>query len=102
MDELYLPTGPERCGFVMPDGSLVEVENIAHEPEEGFEMSGEAILEHLETAIGTWHTHPGETANLSMADYRAFLNFPNWRHFIIGADGIMEFYIEDGAVLCVE
>lgn len=104
LEQFYASEGPERCGFVLMDGSLLEVANLAGEPEKGFEIDGAELLARLKAGdtAGTWHTHPGASANLSMADYRAFLAYPSWSHFIVGDDGVRRFYVEEGAVLCEE
>lgn len=89
----------ERVGFILPDGTIVEFNNICPEPTEGFEVSGEDILSIVDVAVASWHTHPQTKSNLSVGDFQTFLNYPNMRHFIIGTDGISEFYVEDNEVL---
>ena len=95
----YFEGEKERVGFVLRDGTLVEVANHCSDPENGFEVSGEDIIRYTDDAVATWHTHPGETNNLSVGDYQTFLSWPNLRHFIIGTNGIREYYVEDGEVL---
>ena len=56
---LWAPVGSERVGFILEDGELVEVENVCPEPEEGFEVRGEDLVEYAERAVASWHTHPG-------------------------------------------
>lgn len=91
--------GPhERVGFVMSRNKVVEVENIHDNPAEGFRVSGEDIAKHVGKAKATWHTHPGQSCNLSFEDYQTFLNWPTLRHYIIGTDGVAEYYVEDGEV----
>lgn len=103
MHEFYSDTGSERVGFILKDGSFVEVPNVSGDPEKGFEIDGRDILAHLASAKGTWHTHPGQDANLSMADYRAFIQFPDWEHWIVGANkDLRRYFVEDGVVLCDE
>lgn len=101
MQELlkYLHGDKERVGFVLKDGSVVEVENQAAMPEDGFDVSGEDIFTHLDTAKATWHTHPNGTCDLSVGDYHSFLSFPDWSHFIVSPKGVREYVIEDGAVI---
>ena len=91
--------GPhERVGFVLEGDEVVEVENIHADPENGFRVRGEDIAKYAMGAKATWHTHPGQSGNLSMEDYYTFLNWPELRHFIIGTDGVAEYYVEDGEV----
>ncbi|WOF44373.1 Mov34/MPN/PAD-1 family protein [Sphingopyxis indica] len=94
----------ERCGFLLKDGTLVEVPNVHSEPEKGFDMDSAAMIEHLEKPlVATWHTHPGGDPNLSQEDYAGFLNWPHLKHYIVGTrDGevTVECYIvEDGLVI---
>lgn len=88
----------ERVGFVLTDGTVVEVENIHPDPQNSFRVAGADLREYVPKARATWHTHPGEINNLSVSDYHSFLNYPNLRHFIVGTDGVREYYVEDGDV----
>ena len=71
----FLREGPERVGFILKDDSIVEVENVCHDPVNGFEVSGEDLLRYEHEAVATWHTHPGEefTSNLTIADHSGFV-----------------------------
>lgn len=100
---LHLLTGTkERVGFVLADASLVEVDNICSEPEQGFEVSGADLLKYERTAIATWHTHPGATSVLSTNDYRAFSNYRKLKHYIIGTDGVQCYAFVDGLLVKVD
>lgn len=88
---LYQPEGDESCGFISNDLEVILVHNAAQDPSSGFLISGEALQEHGETSFASWHTHPGQDANLSGDDYIAFKNWPNLIHFIIGSDGVRAF-----------
>lgn len=93
----------ERVGFVLQSGEIVEVENICHDPRGGFEVRGEDLMKYMGEAIATWHTHPGQDCNLSPNDWYGFKNYPNLRHYIIGTDGVAEYYVNDaGMVLRAE
>ncbi|MBN7759788.1 hypothetical protein JYP52_01450 [Nitratireductor aquibiodomus] len=93
-----LTDGPERVGFILPDGSIVEVDNVCTEPNEGFEVTADDLIKHLD-AVATWHTHPQAKSNLSTNDYYGFRNHPNWKHLIVGTDGVSMFRVEKGRVL---
>lgn len=100
--QFYTEDGPERVGFVLKDGTFVEVENkAAYDPEAPrFEVAPEVMIEHAETAQATWHTHPGQSGNLSIDDYWAFKNWPQFVHYIVGNDGVWMFRVDDtGKVL---
>jgi len=97
----------ERCGLIMTDGKPLELKNVAEEPKNGFEMDPEQVLAHIGDAIGTWHTHPHSTPNLSGEDYTCFLGWPDLQHHIIGRapDGstkVMSFIVKDGVVVKCE
>lgn len=98
LSELY-NSEVERVGFVMKNGDVVEVENQCDDPANGFDVSGEDILKYGTDSIATWHTHPDAPKNLSVGDYHTFLSWPSHRHYIIGNDGVAEYYVEDGEVL---
>jgi proteasome lid subunit RPN8/RPN11 len=89
----------EQVGFVLTSGEVVEVKNVCKDPTNGFVVSGEDLLRYSDDVVATWHTHPGATSNLSMSDYESFKNWPQWRHFIAGSDGVAEYYVEDGELL---
>lgn len=91
----------ERCGLVMRDGTIVEIENVAEDKAAGFEMPPEAVLPLLLTGevASTWHTHPKGEANLSGEDYNFFLAWPDLSHIIIAPGGVTTYRVENGAVL---
>lgn len=91
----------ERVGFVSREGAIIEVENVCHDPVNGFEIRGEDLVTHGEEASATWHTHPGVDSNLSFGDYRSFLNYPTLTHYIVGTDGVTGYVVENGKVVVV-
>lgn len=92
----------ERVGFVLKNGCIIELENICSDPENGFEIKGEDLLRHYESVASTWHTHPGETSNLSTGDMQSFLSYPEWTHYIIGTDGVSTYKVQEGKVICCD
>lgn len=90
--------GPERVGFILKTGKIVEVKNVCHEAINGFEVSGEDLIKHQD-AVATWHTHPGQDSNLSTNDWYGFRNWPEWIHLIVGTDGVSAYRVEGGKVL---
>lgn len=89
----------EHVGFVLPHGKVVEVENISDEPSKSFDVSGADILKYEADAVGTWHTHPASSANLSAGDMETFLSWPDMVHYIVGNDGIRKYIVKDNEVL---
>lgn len=97
--EFYQDEGPERVGYVSKDGELVELTNVAPEPEVGFDVSGADILIVLDHGVATWHTHPGGSRNLSVGDYETFLTWNRFDHYIIGKDGVRRYFTQDGDLI---
>jgi proteasome lid subunit RPN8/RPN11 len=89
----------ERCGFILKDGSIVEMPNVHKDTQAGFKIAPEDILKYEEGVAATWHTHPVTGPNLSPEDYRCFLDWPNWSHFIVCRDKVWGYYVEVHRVL---
>lgn len=87
----------ERCGLVLASGEIVETSNIAAQPQYSFEIPPEDMVR--EGVVATWHTHPGQSANLSHEDYAGFLNWPTLEHHIIGTDGVRSYRVVDGLIV---
>lgn len=92
----------ERCGLVLKDGTIIEVENKHEEPTNGFRMPVAELVKHEDNLLGTWHTHPMDTANLSESDYMGFANWPDLKHFIIGLDGVRCFEVQPPLIVEVD
>lgn len=95
----YSGDGSERVGFVLHDGTAVEVDNVSDEPHQGFVVSTEDLLKYELSARATWHTHPGSSSNLSVEDSVAFKSWPQLEHYVIGSDGIRHFKVDGGVVV---
>lgn len=96
----YLTGEKERVGFVLITGQTVEVANACAEPEKGFMVRAEDLLKYEGKIAATWHTHPQGASVLSVGDYDSFKNWPEWRHYIIGDDGVVEYYVDhDGELM---
>ena len=89
----------EKCGIILRDGTVLPSNNLHPNPELGFVVDPQDLVRYEDTLWGTWHTHPGNTANLSQEDYFGFLHWPNLTHFIIGLDGVRCFIVEDGLII---
>lgn len=99
----YNEDGPERLGFVLTRGRVVELVNAHDDPEFGAQFFSEDLFEYLYSGkhetVATWHTHPSKTSNLSGEDYVAFRNHPQIKHYVIGNDGVTEYYIDEQRVV---
>lgn len=93
----------ELCGFILKDQTVVQVENKSATPHSTFEISEEDIqktgLENIEIF---WHSHPNKDINLSLQDYRSFLQYPHHKHRIYTENGFAEYYVRRGFVMRVE
>jgi len=94
-----LTDGPERVGFILETGEIVEVQNICVHSDNGFEVAGADLGKYHDAVAATWHTHPGTNSNLSTNDWYGFRNYPEWLHLIIGTDGVSSYRVEQGRVL---
>lgn len=94
-----MPDGAERAGVVTKKG-IEEFENTSSLPREFFEFS-EEDLKRLQDpdCVATWHTHPKTPANLTLADYYAFIKYPHLKHYIVGTDGIKCYAMRNGALI---
>jgi proteasome lid subunit RPN8/RPN11 len=92
-------TGAERCGLILTRGTIIEAPNIAADPEHSYEISPEIVLKYLPRLKGTWHTHPGQDANLSEEDDTGFKNWPKLTHYIIGSDGVRAYTVNEAGLV---
>lgn len=94
---LYSQFGDERCGFILENSQLVEVNNISNDKQNGFMISADDIIEHVENqnAVATWHTHPNDIANLSFEDSQFMRDWADLTHYILGSDGIRAYKYDD-------
>ncbi len=63
----------EVCGFIMRDGSIIEIRNVAENPYETFTMDSRQIKRKVDVTkiAAMWHTHPGGDVRPSKADLKA-------------------------------
>lgn len=98
----------ERCGVVLKDGSVVEIENVADDKTNSYRMRPDTVLGFMQADLiaGTWHTHPGADPNLSGEDRKGFLAWPDLEHSIIGVrDGavfVQRFRVDKGLVIACD
>jgi proteasome lid subunit RPN8/RPN11 len=99
----YSDEGKERVGFITKKGNIAEVENICNDPENGFVVSTEDIINYAEDkeSIATWHTHPNQSCNLSGEDSKMFYQWPDMFHIIIGKDGLNVYTVDSTGTLIV-
>lgn len=94
----FLTPGPERGGVILDDGTVVELANHATDDNSYHPLAAD-LLPHVDRMTGTWHTHPGETANLSVGDAETFVMWPELTHYIVGTDGVRAYRVKNGGVI---
>ena len=79
----------EACGFVMRDGSIIEIRNVASDPLNTFTMDLRQISREVNVRrIGAiWHSHPNGDIRPSKADLEA-IRLCEWGYIIVTADEI--------------
>lgn len=87
----------ERCGLILPRNKVVEVQNAHPHPDKGFMIPVKEL--HGKKVVGTWHTHPGQSATLSQDDYLGFSNWPGLLHYIVGTDGVRCYVADDNGII---
>lgn len=92
----------ERCGFILKSGEVVEVENIAEDPKNEFEVSEEDFEKYYPDTVASWHSHTDDFANLSLSDYYTFLNLPEWQHWVVSKHKSVKFSVKSEAVILEE
>lgn len=104
IEELHLQWNPtvECCGIILLDHQILSVRNSHPNPELAFRMRFEDYEQHADNMLGTWHTHPHGSPNLSMADFVMFKTQPNWFHFIVGCGKVWGYKVQASKVLLHE
>ena len=104
LETFLLPSDTEeRCGLILKDGSIVEIENVAEDKVNSYRMNPVGVLPFVDDLAGTWHTHPEGDPNLSGEDYSGFLAWPELEHSIIGHRNgqvvVTRYRVQDGLVV---
>ena len=88
----------ERCGLILKDGTILELENLHPDPVHFYEMNPE---KYLDEAWAIWHCHPQTTGNLSVDDYLNFSTPPmnTFVHFIVDEKLVWRYVWEGGRLL---
>lgn len=100
--DFYKDDGPEVCGLILKDNTVVVCENASPNTQEGFAISTDDLIRYEEDMIACWHTHPNESNNLSVEDYIGIKNWPNIKHYIVGNDGVRCYQYRDEQVMVVD
>lgn len=86
----------EACGFIMNDGTVVEIRNTFHDPMRGFLMCRNDLIEKVpnpELIHAIWHTHPKGSLRPSKTDIDSMFQgaIPaQWKYLIVTTIDIKE------------
>lgn len=89
------PDEDERCGIVLQSGEIIELPNQSSYPYNSFVISNNDLEPYRAEMLATWHTHPRGPNNLSIDDYNAFMDCPEFPHLILTHRSISQ-YQSDG------
>ena len=95
----YWNSDEERCGFILKSGEIVEVPNIAPNPQHEFEVSEEDFEKYYSEVAASWHTHTNDFSNLSLSDYYTFQGLPEWDHWVVSKYKMVKFILKSGCVI---
>lgn len=98
LNEFWSPV-VERCGVILKDGSVQELNNIHPKPDSFFEMDMKQVENLIDDVEVFWHSHTTNNVNLSLADYFSFLKYPDHIHRIYSATGFAQYIVRNGLVI---
>ena len=92
----------EVCGFIMRDGSIIEIRNVAENPYDTFTMDLRQIGRKVdvENIAAIWHTHPGGDIRPSKADLNA-IKLCKWDYVIVTTDEIALYEAQESGIWVV-
>jgi proteasome lid subunit RPN8/RPN11 len=84
----------EACGFILKDGTIIEIPNAALDSTRNFEMSRKHLCERVpnpQLIAAIWHTHPTGENYPSNADMQSmWWGQWDWAYIIVTADEVTE------------
>lgn len=83
----------ETCGFVMKDGTVIEIPNASIDPHKSFAMSRQHLADRVpnpELIEAIWHTHPSGS-HLPSAGDLDMLAVCQWRYLIVTNRRVTEY-----------
>lgn len=103
LKELYKDDGLEVGGYIKND-NVVLCENDSPNPLENFSFKMEDLIKinDEEGAVALFHTHPNGTAVMSKEDFKAFLNYPDFFHLIVGKDNLLCYKVTERETVIIE
>lgn len=101
---LYKDDGLELGGYVKDTGEVVICENDSPNPLENFSFKMDDLMKinDEEGTIALFHTHPNGTSAMTKQDFRAFVNYPNFYHLIVGKNGLLCYKVTERETVIIE
>lgn len=97
--------GPEQCGYVLDDYTIVVVKNVSELPKESFEFDpGQQanIVRDLRCRlIGMFHTHPKGSPRPSDKDRLNWPQIPSFKYWIVAMGQVYEWEKHGSNFECV-
>lgn len=90
----------ELCGFILRDGTVVEIPNSATDPVRNFSMSRKHLCARVprpEEIFAIWHSHPNGNCQPSLTDMIAVKTGHvqhNWVYLVVTPKGVFEHVME--------
>lgn len=101
---LYKDDGVEIGGYVLTD-KVVVCKNEHINPVENFQFTCDdldKLDENEDKIVALFHTHPNGTSAMSKQDYRAFINWPQFLHLIVGKSGVSCYKVTNKETVVIE
>ena len=100
---LYKEEGCE-CGGYIKNGEAIICENDSPNPVENFSFKIEdlMIINDQEGVTALFHTHPNGTSAMTKQDFKAFVNYPDFFHLIVGKDGLLCYKVTERETVIIE
>lgn len=101
---LYKDDGYEVGGYINAENTVVVCENDSPNPLENFSFKMEDLesINDEEDVVALFHTHPNGTAAMTKQDFKAFLNYPDFFHLIVGKAEVLCYRITERETIIIE
>ena len=103
LHSLYKDEGCEVGGYIR-DGKVVVCENDSPNPLENFSFKIDDLMKiNDEGGVNIlFHTHPNGTGAMSKQDFRAFVNYPEFFHLIVGKAEVLCYKVTERETVIIE
>lgn len=100
---LYKEDGCEIGGY-LKGGKVIVCENDSLNPLENFSFKMEDLMDINDTdgVVALFHTHPNGTSAMTKQDFKAFINYPDFFHLIVGKNGLLCYKVTERETVIIE